>query len=170
MSDGKSTPELSMDEILASIRRILAEDQHAVMPPPARSRVAGAEDILDLTEALNDDGSTRHIGPLAVPSSEPAAPIASDGRVEPAAPRREGVQEPPAPLLSDGASEAITASFARLAALPSGDGGDAQLEELVRQVLRPLLQAWLDANLPPLVERLVQAEIARVVGSRPLAP
>jgi uncharacterized protein len=54
--------------------------------------------------------------------------------------------------------------------LPTGDGGDAQLEELVRQTLRPLLQAWLDANLPPLVERLVQAEIARVVGSRPLAP
>jgi cell pole-organizing protein PopZ len=166
MSDGKSTPEPSMDEILASIRRILAEDQHAVMPPPTRSRVAAMDDILDLTEALNDDGSTRHIAPRALPPPEPTA---SDGRVEPAAPRREEVEEPP-PLLSDGASEAITASFARLSVLPSGDGGDAQLEELVRQTLRPLLQAWLDANLPPLVERLVQAEIARVVGSRPLAP
>jgi hypothetical protein len=38
------------------------------------------------------------------------------------------------------------------------------LEDIVREELRPLLKAWLDANLPPLVERLVRAEIERVVG------
>ena len=43
-------------------------------------------------------------------------------------------------------------------------GGDRTLEDIVRETLRPLLQAWLDDNLPALVERLVRAEIARVVG------
>ena len=38
------------------------------------------------------------------------------------------------------------------------------VEDIVRQEIRPLLKAWLDVNLPPIVERLVQAEIERVVG------
>jgi uncharacterized protein len=42
--------------------------------------------------------------------------------------------------------------------------GGPTLEELVRAELRPLLKDWLDTNLPPLVERLVRAEIERVVG------
>jgi hypothetical protein len=42
--------------------------------------------------------------------------------------------------------------------------GGPTIEDLVREELRPLLKAWLDANLPPMVERLVSAEIARVVG------
>ena len=42
--------------------------------------------------------------------------------------------------------------------------GGPTIEDLVREELRPLLKAWLDANLPPLVERLVRAEIERVVG------
>ena len=39
-----------------------------------------------------------------------------------------------------------------------------RIEDIVREELRPLLKEWLDANLPPLVERLVRAEIERVVG------
>jgi len=42
--------------------------------------------------------------------------------------------------------------------------GGPTLEDIVREEVRPLLKAWLDANLPPLVERLVRAEIERVVG------
>ena len=155
-----------MDEILASIRRILAEDEDAVTLPPPRARAK--EEVLDLTEALNDDGSVRHIPPIAAAPPQPAAPILSDGRIEPPAPRPEGASDPP--LMSAAAGEAITASFARLAALSGRDGGDAPLDELVRQTLRPLLQAWLDDNLPALVERLVRDEIARVIGNRPLAP
>ena len=40
----------------------------------------------------------------------------------------------------------------------------ARVEELVRDELRPMLKTWLDTYLPPLVERLVRAEIERVVG------
>jgi hypothetical protein len=156
-----------MDEILSSIRRILAEDEHAMPRPPLRARATG--DVLDLTEALNEDGSVRHIPPIAPALPEPPAAILSDGRIEPVPMRPERRDEPP-PLISAASSEAISASFARLAALPSREGGDAPFEELVRQTLRPLLQAWLDENLPELVERLVRAEIIRVVGERPLAP
>jgi hypothetical protein len=42
--------------------------------------------------------------------------------------------------------------------------GGPTIEDIVREELRPLLKAWLDENLPPLVERLVRAEIERVVG------
>ena len=42
--------------------------------------------------------------------------------------------------------------------------GGPTIEDIVREELRPLLKAWLDTNLPPLVERLVRVEIERVVG------
>ncbi|MDE2200945.1 MAG: DUF2497 domain-containing protein, partial [Rhodospirillales bacterium] len=42
--------------------------------------------------------------------------------------------------------------------------GGPTIEDMVREELRPLLKAWLDTNLPVLVERLVRAEIERVVG------
>jgi cell pole-organizing protein PopZ len=42
--------------------------------------------------------------------------------------------------------------------------GGPSIEDVVREELRPLLKAWLDAHLPGLVERLVRAEIERVVG------
>ena len=162
MSEQETTPGPSMDEILTSIRRILAEDDGALLRAP-RGRAA---DILDLTEALNDDGTVRHIAPLAPATVEPVRPVVSDGRIEPAAPRPDGAAPEPR-LVSDAASEAVAAAFARLASLPRRE----QLDAIVREELRPMLQAWLDQHLPELVERLVKAEIARVVGGiRPAAP
>lgn len=155
-----------MDEILESIRRILAEDDRAVAPPP-RTRPGG--DVFDLTEAINDDGSVRHIPPISLVVPEPPRKL-PDGRIEPAPPRpRDATTEPR--LVSQAASESVAASFARLASIPSREGGERSLDDLVRETLRPMLQAWLDAHLPELVERLVRAEIARVVGAtRPSAP
>jgi len=167
MSDRNASLEPSMDEILASIRRILAEDNSVMTHSPPRPR--GGGDVLELTEALNDDGSVRHIAPAVLVSPEPQAPIPSDGRIEPAPPRPDGAGAEPEPrLVSDAASDAVAASFAQLANISRGEAaGDA----LVRETLRPMLQAWLDKNLPALVERLVRAEIARVVGGiRPTAP
>jgi uncharacterized protein len=163
MSDQKFSPEPSMDEILASIRRILAEDERAVTPTSSR-RGRVDDDVLELTEALNEDGSVRHIAPVALVTPEPS-PMLLDTRVGPAASGPNGGGVEPR-LVSDAASEAVAASFARLSSLPR----DEQLDDIVRETLRPLLQAWLDQHLPDLVERLVRAEIARVVGaSRPVA-
>ena len=41
------------------------------------------------------------------------------------------------------------------------------LEDLVREMLQPMLRSWLDDNLPTLVERLVLVEIARIAGTNP---
>ncbi len=153
-----------MDEILASIRRILAEDDAVVARPAARLR--GTGDVLDLTEALNDDGTVRHIAPIKIVSPEPpplVTPVLSDGRIEPVAPRPSGASEP-LRLVSDSAADAVAASFGRLSSVPRREGGDPPLDAMVRETLRPMLQAWLDEHLPELVERLVQAEIARVIG------
>jgi hypothetical protein len=45
--------------------------------------------------------------------------------------------------------------------------GETSLEGLTRELLRPMLAEWLEANLPAMVEKLVQAEIARIVGKKP---
>ena len=76
-------------------------------------------------------------------------------------------------ILSSATSGAAAAAFAQLGSLPrerrrEGElplgAVDRTLEDIVRDMLRPLLQTWLDENLPRLVERLVREEIARVVG------
>ena len=172
-----------MDEILASIRRILAEDDASAAHPSVRPR--NSSDILDLTEALNDDGSVRHIAPVALVIGEAPSPKPPDGRIEPAAPKpgqsmpgqpMPGQPMPGQPmieprLVSEAASDAVAASFARLVSVSTRDEGENSLDDLVRETLRPMLQAWLDEHLPALVERLVRAEIARVVGAiRPAAP
>jgi cell pole-organizing protein PopZ len=161
MSDDKSSPEPSMEEILASIRRILAEDEGGVRPMARRARATA--DVLDLTEAIGEDGTVRHIEPIARQRETAAPAVLPDGRVEPVPPRPEGAS---GRLLSEPVSSAVSASLARLDAAPREAKRDAEpaLDDLVRETLRPLLQAWLDENLPALVERLVQAEIAHVMG------
>src|SRR5262249_6840900 len=75
-------------------------------------------------------------------------------------------------IVSDVTSGAAAAAFAQLGALPRDRRRDAEmplggaertLEEIVRDMLRPMLQSWLDEHLPAIVERLVREEIARVV-------
>jgi hypothetical protein len=73
-------------------------------------------------------------------------------------------------LLSDHAAVATTGTLAGLSGavsaardMPMGYAHQT-LEDLVKSLLRPILKEWLDENLPPLVERLVEKEIARLVG------
>ena len=164
-----------MEQILASINRIIADDQAPapLAAPPGRG-------VLELTEAIGEDGSLRHLTPLAMAAadngrSEPQAPSAGGGPAEkreenePAAEAGKAEAKPGAIASTDTAA-AATAAFAELAAAAqdkrragelSLGGSDRTLEAIVREVLRPLLQTWLDQNLPALVERLVREEIAR---------
>jgi uncharacterized protein len=162
MSEKKTTAEPSMEEILASVRRILAEDERGVRPGPRPSRAA--IDVLDLTEAIGEDGTVRHIEPAAMRREAVAPPALPDGRVEPVPPRPP--EEANTRLLSEPTSNAVAASFGRLSVAPLQEERDAEpaLDHVLRETLRPMLQAWLDEHLPTLVERLVQDEIARVVG------
>jgi uncharacterized protein len=147
MSDAKLPQNPSMEEIIASIGRILAEDggpRALEAAPPA-----GDEDVLELTEALDADGRVRRIEPRL---AAPELPAPDAGR-----------------LLSKASAQAAAAAFARLDAPPQSDSagspagsGAPSLDDIVRDALRPLLQRWLDEHLPALVERVVREEIARV--------
>jgi uncharacterized protein len=160
--NAKSPSEPSMEEIIASISRIITEDKKPNEGPHPVSRESG--DILNLTDAVNEDGSVRRLMPLAdSPSAQPRVTPAAHEE-QPALPER---------ILSSSTSGAAAAAFAQLGALPrerrrEGElplgGPDRTLEDVVRDLLRPLLQAWLNEHLPGIVERLVREEIARVVG------
>jgi cell pole-organizing protein PopZ len=90
------------------------------------------------------------------PAEEPVMQHAQDE------PRRPGADRP---LLSSSTSAAIDSAFNTLAHTVLVQNSRT-LEDLVREMLRPLLKAWLDDNLPGLVERIVKAEIERVSRGR----
>jgi hypothetical protein len=167
-------PESSMEEIIASISRIIAEDNG--MPQPTRNGPGLTSGVLELTEAIEADGSVRKLEGAASPGVEPAKEPAPARTEPPASDLDASVEakpdQPPENILSAETSEAAAAAFGRLATMPrerraeselSIGAGSRTLEEIVRDALRPLLRAWLDDHLPEIVERLVREEIQRVV-------
>lgn len=176
MSDTKGQHEPSMEEILASIRRIIAEDGDSAAPatngaaPAAAPADAGDDEILELTDVVEPDGA------VPAPEAEPELqPIAIEPPSEPHRPKPEepAAEEPPgeAPIVSAATAALSVAAMSRITELsqqraerdiPLG-AGQLTLEALVRQELRPILREWLDANLPDMVERIVKSEIARLV-------
>lgn len=163
-----SVPDQSMEDILASIRRILDDETPAEAPP------SGGEDVLELTETMlaPEDQPLKPATPAAV--AEPPPPAASPATAPvpaapvPAAPAEESALIGAAAAGAAGASltalRAATGAAAALPARPETLVGYANLtlEQMVREEIRPLLRAWLDENLPPLVERLVKAELERI--------
>ncbi|SUB00616.1 Uncharacterized protein conserved in bacteria [Pannonibacter phragmitetus] len=69
------------------------------------------------------------------------------------------------PLVSDMAGAAVSAAFENLSSTILSANART-LEDLVKDMLRPMLKSWLDQNLPVMVERLVRQEIERVVRKR----
>jgi uncharacterized protein len=150
----------SMEDILASIRRILSEDEQA-HAAPQQAPDQDSDDVLILDPSMM----------VAEPEPEPAPPAAAAGEAGKAGTAATPA-EPPADtvLVSPESARAAAASVAGLVAHLAGERGTQThrggptIEDLVRAELRPLLKTWLDTHLPALVERLVRAEIERVVG------
>ncbi|MBB3288963.1 MULTISPECIES: DUF2497 domain-containing protein [unclassified Rhizobium] len=92
-----------------------------------------------------------------VAAPEPTAAVAAE--MEASLPPAQLVSA--SPLMSEAAGAQVTRSFEELAAIVDG-GPRRSLDELAQEMLRPMLQEWLDDNLPTLVERLVREEIERV--------
>jgi hypothetical protein len=190
-----------MEEILASIRRIIADDDASKSPPkaenpmpppptpmappprPAPPRPVAATpppvepvmqqddldsmlgdvdksaensdaDVLDLTEAMTAETPEPM---MAEPAPFPPMPELPELQSEPA--------PAPRPLISSSTSAAVDSAFNTLAHTVLVQNART-LEDLVREMLRPLLKSWLDDNLPGMVERLVRAEIERVSRGR----
>src|SRR5439155_16124753 len=92
---------------------------------------------------------------------EPEAPAATRA----AAPPRPSAPPPPESILSPATAAAVDSAFNALAQTVLVQNAKT-LEDLVKEMLRPMLQHWLDNNLPTLVERLVRQEIERVARGR----
>lgn len=186
MSAQPKTSEPSMEEILASIRRIISDDE--VKPADAAVEAAPVaveepppppidDDVLDLgaeaalippVEPPPEDGDVDFLEPPPPPEPPPPEPVAEEPAPAPAPP------PPPvfatqqsvpsfdmAQLLSDQTSSAVTSAFGQLAHTVLTNNART-LEDLVKDMLKPMLKGWLDDNLPTMVERLVRAEIERV--------
>lgn len=99
------------------------------------------------------------------PAASAAAAMQSEFGTEPIAPEAPQVSAEDA-LLSAAAGQAVAQAFGRLTRRPTAAADGRTIEELVVDMLRPMLKDWLDDNLPMLVERLVRDEIERVTRGR----
>lgn len=181
MAEGKepdNVPEPSMEEILASIRRIIADED-----TPKPEAASAGDDVVELTQLVEEDGSVKDLKPAepAVaaappPPPPPPPPPAPPAAAPPPPPKEAPPMAPPDDVLvSDAAATSANASLSALEkvvdiekmvtnALPSTPIGDGKrtLESMVMELMKPMLKEWLDQNLPALVERMVQKEIERI--------
>ncbi|MFL5288813.1 MAG: DUF2497 domain-containing protein [Rhodopila sp.] len=186
---GAEAADPSMEDILASIRRILNEDEAGATPelettaPQAAAAEAEDDDVLVLDRTMLVSAPEDDPQPEPEPVAVTEAPAALAPPREPE-PRPQAVElpvpvMPPVMAPFPVGEPSLLAPEAAAAAASSVDGllrtlaasrstqvyrGGPTIEDLVREEIRPLLKDWLDNHLPGLVERLVRTEIERVVG------
>lgn len=118
---------------------------------------------LELVEGLKEDeADVAFAEPTPEPVRRPEPPKAEAPRARPA-PQRE--VEPEEPLVSAAATASVQSAFGQLSHTVLAANART-LDDLVKEMLRPMLRGWLDENLPVIVERLVRAEIERVSRGR----
>ncbi|MEO1730254.1 MAG: DUF2497 domain-containing protein [Pseudomonadota bacterium] len=151
--------EASVEEILESIKKVIARDNRSGVRQARRRREErgalveaepvdddDADEVLELSDMQFADDEVEGLG--------------KDGEAE-------------APLIAEETRGAMQENLAALAMLAEPGArpqivrsGETSLEGLTRELLRPMLAEWLDKNLPDMVETMVQAEIARIAGKR----
>ena len=166
---GSAAPgDPSMEDILASIRRILSEDE---APAAGASPPAGSPPAHPVGETAGDGVLVLDPAMMVPDPAHEAVPVAAahvPATIE--LPHAEPEPEPdPANLVAPAAAAAAAHSVESLVRTLADrtvrvHSGGPTIEDVVRAEIRPLLKTWLDVNLPPMVERLVRAEIERVVG------
>lgn len=138
---------------------------------PAEEPATEAVDVLqEINDAMGADEEVQMPAPAEVevtvePEPEPA-PIPQP-QPKPAAPQADTGQEEVNRLLSDDAATASAASLKKMidthkTTVPGFRSGTT-LEDLVLESMKPMLKDWLDANLPSMVERIVEREIRKLV-------
>jgi cell pole-organizing protein PopZ len=169
----------SMEDILASIRRILSEDEvpapeaaapavpdvRVIQPPVAEAGAPDGEEVLSLDSSMLVEEPAAAPAAVAVPPpvKPPTILAAAPGMGLPLTGAPEELLGPAAAAAASSSVGALMRTLAERQSLAVHRSGPT-LEDIVRDEMRPLLRAWLDENLPPLVERLVRAEIERMVG------
>ncbi|MBB4265004.1 DUF2497 domain-containing protein [Roseospira visakhapatnamensis] len=192
MTDKDAQQEPSMEDILASIRKILSEDEEEEAaraeappkpaPPPApepepepEPMLADPEpepDPLPLLEEDDEDDVLELTDDMIAEDPEPAPPPPPPPPPQAAPPQAPPRPSPPAldddePLVAPSVAEMSTRYLNDLSQMVEANAmpvgnGSITLETLARQVIRELVKTWLDDNLPSITERLVQREIERL--------
>ena len=138
--------EPSMEDILASIKKVIAEEKEL------RSASAPVEAVED--EPLPEETAAEQAEGDVLELDEPLAPQANLGP----------------PLVDENVAghsrEALEQLQTIAAAIPAAAAANP-LEDMVREMLRPILKQWLDDHLPGMVDEHVKREISRITG-RPL--
>lgn len=183
--------EPSMEEILASIRRIIADEEPKAKAPDPEPEPDMADDHMnedDLDKLFASAGTDDEDEPLELadfaepelvepdedisfaepepPPPPPPPPVVAKAPPPPPpppAPAPQAILPEPTQerLLSEATDYAVQAAFGNLANTILSNS-TRTLEDIVKDMMRPMLKAWLDENLPTVVERLVRAEIERV--------
>ncbi|PZQ59326.1 MAG: DUF2497 domain-containing protein [Sphingomonas taxi] len=185
---GDMSAEPSMEDILASIKRVIKEGE--APPAPRRAAPRAIDDdhrdaVLELNEPLaapapmpaaapapaptaahapasfTDAAEERTVAPAYAPSPTPAA--SSYAAPSPATPLADDDANPAVSPATVEATRGALGALSRLVVKPEPDS-DGTLEGLVRDMLRPMLGEWLDQNLPRLVEQMVAREIAKITN------
>lgn len=158
--------EPSVEEILASIKKVIARDNREIAAEQRRRREH--DGIGARTHASFEDESTGDDLDEEVLDLGAEAELIETGSPE----ARADADDVP-PLLNEAAQSSMRESLAALAMLSEPAArpqivrsGETSLEGMVRDMLRPMLADWLDRNLPATVEKLVAAEIARIAGKK----
>ncbi|MDP3855253.1 DUF2497 domain-containing protein [Phenylobacterium sp.] len=184
MSDTTSQ-EPTMEEILASIRRIISEDDapadgaapaedeepeaaaepEIALPEPEPEPEPEDDGVLELTEKVDSVGDLDVYTPgAAEPEPEPMAAY------EPEPEPESSYEPPPVPpgegLVGDIAAAAAASAFGKLSKSIQMPAEGRTLEDVVRELLRPMLKQWLDDNLPQIVQATVDQEVERIARRR----
>jgi len=193
MSDANPQQEPSMEEILASIRRIISEDDEPGANSEETPVEAASEDVLELTEVAEElepapieeeveEEPAEEIVEEEISIDEVLEEVPQEEELELRETEIEIVEPPPAaapapvpsPPTESGLLAAETAAAAAgtlsglVAAVDRAHGGSVlgdgnrTIEDLVKEIIRPMVKDWLDENLPALTERLVRREIERL--------
>lgn len=169
MAPPQENSEPSIEEILDSIRQIIADDEEggevaAAPPPPAQKPVIpkpADDDIIELRDRVEE--------PVARPTPPPPPPVREpektihvtmrDPEPEPYMSTNEDIEA----IISKHAETATAKAFSELSQRVNIEkGGSITVEDVVRYEVRPMLRAWIDKYLPGIVERLVQKELEKI--------
>lgn len=149
--------EPSVEEILESIKRVIARDNRERADVERQRRSEATAHLDELEDDESADVLELDAGDALMEFEDDEDDTEADNDT----------------LLTQEAAKAMRESFSALSMLAEPGAqpqivrsGETSLEGLTRDLLRPMLAEWLDRNLPELVERLVKAEIARIAGKK----
>jgi cell pole-organizing protein PopZ len=175
-----------MDEILASIRRIITDDDAPGEEAKTAEPAAAAAPSAPAAKVKAEDTPTaEEAAPSGVPSgkaeagkksSEDTASVSEKNMADTKGGEAQSVEGPDT-LVSDKTSSDTASAFAKLSVAVKESAGEPSmtmpapgrsLEDVVRELLRPILKEWLETHLPEIVREHVEEEVARISrGSRP---